>query len=159
MLKLSIYEYIPIAMALVIMPTTSVIAQGQDVNSFNLALGLNQASAKVIGSTGGAYSLASIVNQDSYGNHCMGYGDPKPDHIMTLENDFSRLRLQVNSGGEDTTLVVRRIDQEDVRCGFGKHHSRDAIVEGHNWKAGKYEIWVGSMKPHHHSNYSLSIQQ
>ena len=158
MSKVSNFSYISIVLTLLIMPLTRAIAQNKDLNSLHLALGLNQTTAEVIGSTGGGYSLASIVNQDFYGNHCMGYGDPKPDHIMFLENDFSRLKLKVKSGGKDTTLVVKRTDNQDVRCGFGQQHNRDAVISGRNWKAGQYEIWVGSMEPNQHSSYSLSVQ-
>ena len=154
-----IFSFVSTVLALMIMPVTSAIAQKKDLNSFHLALSLNQTTAKVIGSTGGGYSLASMVNKDHYGNHCMGYGDPQPDHIMILDNDFARLRLKVKSGGKDTTLVVKRTDNENIRCGFGQQHSRDAVIDGHNWQAGEYKIWVGSMKPHQHSNYSLSVEQ
>lgn len=158
MSKLGNYTYILIALTLAFIPVTKAIAQKKDLHSFHLALGLNQATAKVMGSTGGGYSLSSIVNKDRHGNHCMGYGDPKPDHIMILDNDFSRLKLKVKSGGKDTTLIVKRTDNKDIRCGFGQQHSRDAVVQGKNWRAGKYEIWVGSMEPNQHSNYTLSIQ-
>ena len=152
------FNFISTALMLLLVSMNSAIAQKKDLNSFHLALGLNQSTAKLVGSTGGGYSLASIVNKDRYGNHCMGYGDPEPDHIMILDNDFPQLKLKVRSGGKDTTLVVKRTDNLDVYCGFGKQHHRDAVIHGQNWKAGKYEIWVGSMKPYHSSNYSLSIQ-
>lgn len=158
MSKVGTFSFISILLTLIIMPVTSAIAQKKDLNSFHLALRLNQTTAKVMGSTGGTYSLSSIVNKDHYGNHCMGYGDPEPDHTMILDNDFSRLKLKVKSGGKDTTLVVKSTDRKDIRCGFGQQHSRDAVIDGHNWKAGRYQIWVGSMKPHHHSNYSLSVE-
>ena len=159
MFKIGTFSFISTVLALIIVPITSAIAQKKDLNSFHLALGLDQTTVKVIGSTGGSYSLASIVNQDNYGNHCMGYGDPEPDHTMILDNDFARLKLKVKSGGKDTTLVVRNTDSKDIRCGFGQQHTRDAVIDGQNWKAGRYEIWVGSMKPHQNSNYSLSVEQ
>ena len=158
MFKISTFSFISTVLTLMIMPVTSAIAQRKDLNSFHLALRLNQTTAKVMGSTGGTYSLASMVNKDHYGNHCMGYGDPEPDHTMILDNDFPRLKLKVKSGGKDTTLVVKSTDKKDIRCGFGRQHSRDAVIDGRNWKAGRYEIWVGSMKPHQHSNYSLSVE-
>lgn len=149
---------VSVILALVFIPITKAIAQRKDLNSLRLALSLNQTTASVMGSTGGGYSLASIVNQDRHGNHCMGYGDPEPDHTMILDNDFKKLKLIVKSGGKDTTLVVKKTDDRDVRCGFGQQHSRDAVIHGNNWQAGKYKIWVGSMKPHQHSNYSLSVE-
>ena len=149
---------ISVILAIVLTPITKAIAQRKDLNSLHLALRLNQTTAKVMGSTGGGYSLASIVNQDNYGNHCMGYGDPEPDHTLILDNDFSQLKLQVKSGGKDTTLIVQRVDNKDIRCGFGQQHNRDAVIIGRNWQAGKYKIWVGSMKPGETYKYSLSAE-
>ena len=168
MSKLNIFSHIPTVLTLLIMPVTSaiallavakpIIAQSDNLNNFDLALGVHQPNATVMGYTGGAYSLASIVNKDRYGNHCMGYGDPKPDHIMILKNDFERLRIQVKSGSKDTTLVIRKVEENDIRCGFAQHINQDAVIDSQNWQAGKYEIWVGSMKPNQRSNYRLSVQ-
>ena len=158
MSKVDTFRFMSTVVALIIMPVTNAIAQKKDLNTFHIALGLDQTRVQVMGSTGGSYSLASIVNRDHYGNHCMGYGDPEPDHTMILENDFSRLKLKVKSGGKDTTLVIKSVDNHDIRCGFGQQHSRDAAIDGRNWKAGRYEIWVGSMKPRQKSNYSLSVE-
>jgi hypothetical protein len=133
------------------------IAQEQ-VASLILATGFSQTAAMAIGYTGGAFSLASIANQDKYGNHCMGYGDPKPDHSMVLKNDFARLSLKIDSGGRDTTILIKGPDN-DVRCAVGQKQIRDALIRDRNWKQGKYDIWVGSMQPIQRSPYRLSVEQ
>jgi hypothetical protein len=66
---------------------------------FNLVLGLDGTKAIAKGHTGGSYSLLSIANADNYNRPCIGYGDPKPDHIMILEKNFSSLKIQVDSSG------------------------------------------------------------
>jgi hypothetical protein len=136
-----------------------LIAQNNNFNNFNLALDFNQAAAIVMGYTGGSYSLASIANQDIHGNPCMGYGDPEPDHLMILENDFPQLKLQVNSGGQDTTLIIQDVNNEMIFCSFGQEDVKDALIKEINWKAGKYNIWVGSIKPNQRSSYTLSVEQ
>ena len=156
MIRLCNPKLLALMAGLISVPTLPAIAK--EMTNLILATGFSQTSAIAIGYTGGAYSLASIANQDKYGNHCMGYGDPKPDHSMVLKNDFYQLSLQVDSGGRDTTLVIKGPDN-DIRCAFGQKQMRDALVQDLNWKQGKYDIWVGSMQPAQRSPYRLSIQQ
>jgi hypothetical protein len=137
--------------------TSPVLAQKYGFSNFSLAAGFNRTAAIVTGYTGGTYSLASIVNQDKYGNPCMGYGDPEPDHIMILEDNFQKLTIQIDSGGQDTTLVVRG-PNNDIRCGFGLDRLKDAIIKDSDWQAGQYDIWVGSIVANQRANYRLSVE-
>lgn len=161
MWQISSHSLIPISIAIVVIAIPFVPALGQNnrFSHLNLALGFDRATAIVMGYTGGSYSLSSIANQDSHGNPCIGYGDPEPDHSMVLENDFPKLTIQINSDSKDTTLIVRGPERENIRCSFADDQSRDAFVDDMDWQAGKYEIWVGSMKPNQHSPYRLSVQQ
>lgn len=138
---------------------TPAIAQVSNFNRLTLAVGFEKTAAVVTGHTGGAYSLASIANSDRANRPCIGYGDPNPDHIMVLENNFPKLKLQVDSGGKDTTLVIRGPNQNTIRCNFGTDDDKDAKIEDLNWQAGQYEIWVGSMNSGQRVNYRLSAQQ
>jgi hypothetical protein len=113
----------------------------------------------VTGYTGGSYSLSSVSKRDRNKNLCIGFADPKPDHILVLEKDFDKLNIKVNSGGSDTTLLIVGPDNKTVRCGDDTGRSKDASINGSNWKAGKYKIWVGSFKPRTRNNYRLSLQE
>ncbi|MGK7876750.1 MAG: hypothetical protein AB4426_26720 [Xenococcaceae cyanobacterium] len=144
---------------MVALSAAPAIAEVANFEPLTLALGFNREKAVVTGHTGGSYSLSSIANSDRHNKPCIGYGDPHPDHIMILENDFPRLKLQVDSGGEDTTLVVRRSNESTIRCDFGTTDNKDASIEDTNWKAGRYEIWVGSIEAGQRWNYRLSAQQ
>lgn len=139
--------------------TTPAIAQVGNFNPLTLALGFEKTAAVVTGHTGGSYSLASIANSDRANRPCIGYGDPNPDHIMVLENNFPKLKLQVDSGGKDTTLVIRGPNQNTIRCNFGTNDDKDAKIEDINWQAGQYQIWVGSMNSGKRIDYRLSAQQ
>ncbi|MGB3640289.1 MAG: hypothetical protein WBA39_22335, partial [Rivularia sp. (in: cyanobacteria)] len=55
----------------------------------------------VTGYTGGSYSLSAVSKRDRNRNLCIGFADPKPDHILVLEKDFPKLNIKVNSGGYD----------------------------------------------------------
>jgi hypothetical protein len=111
----------------------------------------------VIGHTGGTYSLSSIANSDRNKKPCIGYGSETPDHIMTLQKDFPRLSVQVNSG-KDTTLVIRGPDNFTL-CGDDTGSSKDASVTASNWKAGEYRIWVGSIDSGKRWNYTLTVRE
>ena len=78
---------------------------------------------------------------------------------MILENDFSHLKLQVSSGGKDTTLLIQGSNEQTIRCGDDTRENQDASIDDMNWKAGTYKIWVGSLEPGKHWNYRLSAQQ
>jgi hypothetical protein len=143
---------------LILLSATPVLSQGANFGQFSLTSGFDRAKAVFGGYTSGSYSLSSIANVDRYSKPCIGYGAPNPDHIMVLENDFPQLILQVDSNGQDTTLVVRGPDRNTIRCNFGTNDNPDARIEDKNWQAGRYEIWVGSIKAGQHLNYRLSAQ-
>jgi hypothetical protein len=110
------------------------------------------------GYTGGSFQLPSIANRDRQGKLCLGFADQNPDYILVLQKDFPQLKIQVDSGGKDTTLLIKEPDGS-IRCGDDTGTSKDASVEDTNWKAGTYRIWVGSSEAGVKWNYKLSIQQ
>jgi hypothetical protein len=129
--------------------TVPVMAQTANFGTFTL--GAERTAVVVSGTTGGSTSLPAIVsNNDRNRNQCLGFGDPKPDHVMVLQKSFSRLKLKVNNGNTDNTLVVVGPGNV-VRCG-------DAILEDQDWQAGPYQIWVGSAEAGSRKDYRLSIQ-
>ncbi|HEY9872032.1 MAG TPA: hypothetical protein V6D12_01270 [Candidatus Obscuribacterales bacterium] len=137
---------------------TPVLAQSANFGKLTLSPGFRRAVGIVSGYTNGSFSLSSIANRDRQKNACIGYGDPTPDHIMVLEKDFSRLEVKVDTGGKDTTLVIKGPD-DTVRCGDDTGNSKDASIEATNWKAGKYSIWVGNIESGQTWNYTLSVRE
>ncbi len=143
---------IALATSLAIVPIA--IAQA---NFEGFTLG-DKKTASVGGSTGGSTSIPSITSgSDRSGNKCLGFGDSNPDHIMTLSKAVSKLKLQVNSGGRDTTIVIQGPGDE-LRCGDDTGSKKDASYSGPNWSAGTYKIWVGSMESGARGNYRLNAQ-
>lgn len=136
--------------------STPVLAQAANFGSLKLAPNFSPANAIVNGTTAGSFSLTSLKNKDIHNQPCIGYGSPNPDHIVVLQKNFSHLKLQVNSGGKDTTLVVQGPDG-DFRCGDDTGASKDATIDDSNWKAGKYQIWVGSIETGRRYPYTLSV--
>ncbi len=137
---------------------TSVLAQSANFGNLILSLGFPPESGMAAGNTGGSYSLPSIVNRDRDNNACLGYGDETPDHILVLEKDFPTLSIKVNTGGQDSTLVIQGPDNLTL-CGDDTGSSKDASVTATNLKAGEYKVWVGGMTPNQNWAYTLSVKE
>jgi hypothetical protein len=115
-------------------------------------------TVSVSGSTGGTTSIPAITGStDRNGNKCLGFGDPNPDHLMTVKTRVSKLGLKVNSGGSDTTIVIQGPNGE-LRCGDDTGNKKDASVSGSDWEPGVYKVWVGSMESGGRINYRLTAQ-
>jgi hypothetical protein len=144
--------------ALIAVSATPVFAQRANFGNLSLSPGFPPGSAQVAGQTGGSYSLPSIANSDRNKQPCIGFGSERPDHIIVLERDFPKLGIQLNSRGKDTTLLIRG-PNNSLLCGDDTGLSKDASVESTNLKAGRYEIWVGSIEAAQRWNYILSVRE
>lgn len=138
---------------------TPVIAESSHFGTISLSPGFDPTTAIVTGHTGGAYSLSDISRRDRDRNICIGFADPQPDHILVLEKDFDQLTIQVNSRGEDTTLLIQGPDNKTIRCNDGTDSGKDASLTDKKWKNGLYKIWVGTFHPRMRRNYTLTVQE
>ncbi|HEY9751041.1 MAG TPA: hypothetical protein V6C63_20325 [Allocoleopsis sp.] len=134
------------------------LAETANFGTLNLSPGFSRADGMARGFTGGSYSLASIANSDRNGKRCLGFGDTQPDHIIVLQKDFSQLRLQVDTQGKDTTLVVKG-PNNTILCGDDTGANKDASISQGSWPAGTYEVWVGAFEPNARWRYTLTAQQ
>lgn len=148
-----------IAVALIVaLSATSAFSQTANFGELKLAPGFTAGTGQASGRTGGAYSLSSISNSDRNKKPCIGYGAETPDHIMVLEKPFGKLSVQVNSGGKDTTLVIRGPNNLTL-CGDDTGSSKDASIQASNLPAGKYQVWIGAIKEGQRWNYTLTVRQ
>lgn len=138
---------------------TPVIAETPNFSKFNLLPGFEAANAKFSGYTGGSFSLSAISKRDRDHNLCLGFADPQPDYVMVLEKDFSRLRVLINSRGNDTTLLIKGINDKTIRCGDDTGKNKDASIDDQQWKRGTYHIWVGGINSGVKYNYTLTVQE
>jgi hypothetical protein len=144
--------------AIVAMIATPVTAQTANFATLTLLPGFEPGQGTATGYTGGSYSLSAMSNRDRDKKACIGFGDPKPDHILVLEKDFEQLKILVNSG-YDTTLFIQGPDDETIRCGDDTGINKDASVTGTKWKRGRYRVWVGTFHPGVKHNYTLTVEQ
>lgn len=143
-------------MAFITLSSVPVLAESSNFGT--ITLGGDRVSTIVNGSTGGSTSLPAIVsNSDRHGNRCLGFADPTPDHILVLQQNFSRLQLRVDSGGQDTTLVVAGPNGA-IRCGDDRGNNRDGAIDDGDWQAGTYRVWVGSGEPRSRYRYRLTVR-
>ena len=135
-------------------------AIAQSANFEGITLSATQASsASVDGRIVGSFSLANIAGSDANGNLCAGFADTNPDHILTLESDFSSLTISVDSG-KDTTLLIQGPNDNTIRCGQDISRSDlDAQVVGEGWAAGSYRIWVGAHEQGQRFSYTLTVEE
>lgn len=134
----------------------SVLAQQANFGSFTLSE--DSPSASVEGFTTGISALSTIAGRDRSGEICTGFADASPDHVMVLQQDFTSLALQVNSGGNDTSLLIQGPNDSTIRCGEDtSRRNPDARLQDQDWSAGTYLIWVGSHHQGQRHNYSLSV--
>lgn len=138
--------------------TFPALAETANFGSLTLSRTSPTSTAVLTGSTGGSFSLSAVANKDVHHHQCFGFAAPTPDHILVLQEDFSSLALQVNSGGKDTTLLIQGPNDSTVRCGDDTGQSKDASVVDSDWKAGSYRIWVGSLEAGVKYNYTLSVK-
>lgn len=134
------------------------LAQTSNFDSLTLQPGFKPAAGSVRGYTNGSFALSAKAKRDRDNNPCQGFGTPTPDHIMVLKQNFSSLRLQVQSPGNDTTLLVQGPGNV-IRCGDDSGSSKDASVQDQNWQAGPYKIWVGSFEPTKRQKYTLTVKE
>jgi len=130
----------------------------QTANFDNLTLGSNRTSASANGNTAGFFSLTNIAPRDRNGNLCLGFAAEDPDHILTLQQDYQQLTVQVDSGGSDTTLLIQGPDNNTIRCGSDtSRRNPDANVVDGDWQAGTYRIWVGSHHQNQRYEYTITV--
>ena len=130
----------------------------QTANFSGLVISQSQSTASADGFTAGFFPISNIATRDRHGNVCVGFADTNPDHILTLEQNFSILTVEVNSGGNDTTLLIQGPNEREVRCGEDiSRRNRDARVVDENWPAGNYRIWVGAHRQGQRYNYSINV--
>ena len=144
---------------MMVLTAAGAISQGANFGELILAQGFDAAKAVLNGHTGGSYSLSSLANADRRGNPCIGYATPNPDHVVILKNNFSQLKLEVMSKNKDLTLVVRGPNKNTIFCSFASNNQDNTVLENSNWKAGTYEVWVGSIQPGKRLNYRIRIEQ
>ncbi len=150
------YHYL-LGMAIASIIALPAVADDSLFGEINLSPGFNRTAKN--GFTGGTHSFTEQFNRDREGNLCVGYGDITPDYILTIAEDLPQLTLEVDSGGNDTTIVIQDRDRNIIYCGDDFNNSPDARLNYDNFPAGTYQIWIGSFDPNQRWNYDFIARE
>ncbi|MDJ0898774.1 MAG: hypothetical protein QNJ55_08175 [Xenococcus sp. MO_188.B8] len=101
---------------------------------------INPNPMMIDGMSGGSIQAIEVVHiKETTTGYCNGLVDQQPNHILTLNNFFEFLKIEVESS-TDTTILVQ--GPGGVWCN-DDYNNDDPALEG-QWQQGKYKIWVGS---------------
>jgi len=123
----------------------------QPVSAVTLTPGFTPDPHVVMGTSGGTVS-ATGLHAD-----CRGWVAANPNHLFTAAGSFTSLRLLVNGGSEDTTLVVQRPDGTYVCNDDAEGHH--PIIANVTFPPGIYKVWVGSYAQGVSANYNLGFTE
>lgn len=93
---------------------------------------------------------------DTPSGSCRGYIDSSADHVLTLEERLSYLRVTVSSE-YDSTLVIKFPDGR-VLCNASAE-GLSPVIEADDWPEGRYEVFVGVPEQGEYQPYRLTITE
>ncbi len=100
-----------------------------------LSPGFTPAVRTLRGLAGGNISASNV------GAGCAGFIANSPDHVLELERDFAYVRILVNGGDNDTSLMIRTPSGE-FACADDSDGSHPILAGAAS--AGSYRVWIGS---------------
>ncbi len=133
-----------------------LMATGANAQESKVPINLAEDPIEVQGITASSESFTQLAARDRRRKICLGYGAAEPDYTVILPKDQPRLRIAVDSEGEDTTLLIQGPRGIDCNDNYQRSH-RDAAVTDRDWPAGTYQIWVGSFNRGDRISYTLRI--
>ena len=128
----------------------SAPAGGSNFGTVTLSTGFTPDPHTATGTSGGA------VNAQNLNQACRGWIAQQPDHLFVAQTPFSSLRILVNGGAGDTTLVVQKPDGS-FSCNDDAEGT-NPIVTG-SFTPGTYKVWVGSYEQNQNTAYTIGFTE
>ncbi len=127
-------------------------AGGSNFGTISLAPGFLPDPHIANGVSGGTVDASTLSSQ------CRGHISSQPDHIFVATGQFNLVRVLVNAGSNDTTLVIRKPDGtylcDDDGANAGMNPAIQAML-----MPGTYQIYVGSYLAGQNYPYNLAITE
>ena len=98
------------------------------------------------------------VNAANLDGSCAGWIASQPDHIFVAESAFPDLRIMVNGGTQDTTLVIRKPDQSYLCNDDGPSEGTNPVISG-TFAPGTYQVWIGSYTQGESGAYTIGFTE
>ena len=107
----------------------------------NIAPGFTPDPIQIAVTSGGTLNVSSM----NLGADCTGFATAQPDFNFTLTGTSSFLRLYVEAGTEDTTLIINKADGSWA-CNDDSNGGNNPMVDMQNAGPGLYNVWIGSYR-------------
>ena len=117
----------------------------------NLASGFRPDPQIVSGTAGGPIDASSL------NGNCRGHITPQPGHVIMSQTGFANLRLVVNSGSLDTTLVAMLPNGQFV-CDDDGGSGMNPLLSFRS-PPGPIRVWVGAYSSGRTGGYNLGITE
>lgn len=124
-------------------------AGASNFGTLTLATGFAPDPQIAQGTSGGAIQAGNLNST------CRGYISQTPDHIVMAQTPFAALRLVVNGGAADTTLVVQN-PAGAYSCDDDSEQRNPAVTIAAA-TPGAYKVWVGSYNQGEQAPYTLGV--
>ncbi len=102
------------------------------------------------GAAGGNVDAATLSPE------CTGYVTQSPNHELTIDGHFDALRLLVDGGQNDLSLIVRRPDGTYL-CNADAEGAHPILAGA--FDAGTYYVWIGNAAPNANGIYTLALTE
>ena len=104
--------------------------------------------------SGGTINVSTL----GHGSDCQGFATAQPDFNFTLSGVSAFLRVYVEAGNEDTTLIINKPDSTWA-CNDDANGGRNPMIDFNNAPPGLYNVWVGSYQTGTRARGSLKITE
>jgi hypothetical protein len=119
-----------------------------------IAPGFTPDPIQIAVTSGGTLSVSAM----NLGQDCTGYATAQPDFNFTLSGTSAFLRVFVDAGNEDTTLIINRANGQWA-CNDDANGGRNPVVDMTNAAPGLYNVWIGSYQSGTRARGTLNITE
>ncbi len=120
----------------------------------NIAPGFTPDPMSIAIVSGGTINVTAL----GHGGDCQGFATAQPDFNFTLTGVSQFLRVFVDAGNEDTTLVINKPDGSWA-CNDDANGGRNPVVDFSGAPRGLYNVWVGSYQTGTRARGTLNITE
>ncbi len=120
----------------------------------NIAPGFTPDPIQIPVTSGGTLDVSSM----GLGQDCTGFATAQPDFNFTLTGTSAFLRLFVEAGNEDTTLIINKADGSWA-CNDDSNGGRNPMVDLRGAGPGLYNVWIGSYQSGTRARGTLNVTE
>ena len=120
----------------------------------SIAPGFTPDPIQIAVTSGGTLNVSTM----NLGADCTGFATAAPDFNFTLTGTSSFLRLFVDAGTQDTTLIINKADGSWA-CNDDSNGGTNPMVDLRNAGPGLYNVWIGSYQSGTRARGTLNVTE